>query len=984
MKKVLIVDDNDDNLYLLKSLLEEEGFTVTAAKNGQQALDMALIDPSDLIISDILMPVMDGYMLCRKCKEDERLRRIPFLFYTATYTEPKDEAFALSLGADRFILKPQEPEALIRILQETWDKQSTAEPMVPQPLGEEMEFFRNYNEVLFTKFEKKMLDLETANRKLKCLEEQYRLSFENMTDIVWTIDTDCIIRKMSPSVERMLGYQSQDFIGRSVSDLTKILAPESIERAMADINQVLQGHIIPAAVYSLIAKDGAVKVGEISGAPIRRNGDIVGMVSVTRDITERRQIEAALQESEEKYRLLFNNASEAILVIHAGVIAFANPEASRISGYPIDTLLLKPFTEFIHPEDREMVYAYYRKRIAGEELPANYAFRIETSDGSVKWVVVSVALVDWAGSKATLNFLHDITGQRLAEEALRESEGKYHSLFENLQDAALLTMPDGSILEANHAASQMFGRSLEELRAVGRNGVVDVTDPRLPPALEERARKGRAHGKITMLRADGKKFLADITSTIFIDRNGQLKTSMIIRDITERKKAEEALRESENRYRRVFHDHPAVKFIIDPDTGSIIEANAAAANYYGWSRDHLQKMKIQEISTLPPEEVREGIEKTRIMKRAHFESRHRRADGSIRDVEVFSGKIEVKGKALLHSIIHDITERKRAEADLRKSEARFRSYFELPLIGIAVTSPEKGWLEGNERLSSVIGYSWEELKEMTWSELTYPEDLDADVAQFQRILAGEIDSYMLDKRFIRKDGAVIWTSLAVGCVRKEDGAVDYFVVLLEDISDRKESVNRLRKSLGATVQAMAVTVETRDPYTAGHQRRVSDLARAIAMEMGLSNDQIDGIRMAAVIHDLGKLSVPAELLSMPRKLTEIEISLIKTHARSGYDILKNIEFPWPIARMVLEHHERMDGSGYPQGLTGDGILMESRILSVADVVEAMASHRPYRPALGIDVALEEIEKNRGIFYDDAVANACLRLFRERGHKFDET
>jgi HD-GYP domain-containing protein (c-di-GMP phosphodiesterase class II) len=151
--------------------------------------------------------------------------------------------------------------------------------------------------------------------------------------------------------------------------------------------------------------------------------------------------------------------------------------------------------------------------------------------------------------------------------------------------------------------------------------------------------------------------------------------------------------------------------------------------------------------------------------------------------------------------------------------------------------------------------------------------------------------------------------------------------------------------------------------------------------MKLPVDQIDGIRMAAAIHDLGKISVPAEILSKPTKLTALEFSLIKAHAQTGYDILKDIDFPWPVARIVLEHHERMDGSGYPNGLTGDNLL-ESRILSVADVVEAMASHRPYRTGLGIDAALEEIEKNRGTLYDHAVADACLRLFREKGFKLE--
>ena len=200
-----------------------------------------------------------------------------------------------------------------------------------------------------------------------------------------------------------------------------------------------------------------------------------------------------------------------------------------------------------------------------------------------------------------------------------------------------------------------------------------------------------------------------------------------------------------------------------------------------------------------------------------------------------------------------------------------------------------------------------------------------------------------------------------------------------DITDRR-SVDRIRKALGGTVQAIAVTVEARDPYTAGHQRRVADLARAIATEMNLPIDIIDGIRMAAAIHDLGKISVPAEILSKPTKLKKTEFDLIKEHSQSGYDILKDIDFPWPVARIVLEHHERMNGSGYPNGLTGDNILMESRIIAVADVVESMGSHRPYRPSLGIEAALEEIEKNRGTLYDADAVNACLRVFREKGYQ----
>ncbi len=186
--------------------------------------------------------------------------------------------------------------------------------------------------------------------------------------------------------------------------------------------------------------------------------------------------------------------------------------------------------------------------------------------------------------------------------------------------------------------------------------------------------------------------------------------------------------------------------------------------------------------------------------------------------------------------------------------------------------------------------------------------------------------------------------------------------------------------MGDTVRAVARTVEMRDPYTAGHQQRVAELSRVVAEEMGLTDDEAEGIYLGAFIHDTGKICIPAEILAMPRRLTDIEMEIIQSHPENGYQILKEIDFPWPVARIVLEHHERLDGSGYPRGLRGEEISLEARIVCVADVVEAMASNRPYRPGLGIEKALGEISENRGILYDPNAVDACLRLFKEKGYQ----
>jgi PAS domain S-box-containing protein/putative nucleotidyltransferase with HDIG domain len=337
------------------------------------------------------------------------------------------------------------------------------------------------------------------------------------------------------------------------------------------------------------------------------------------------------------------------------------------------------------------------------------------------------------------------------------------------------------------------------------------------------------------------------------------------------------------------------------------------------------------------------------------------------------------------AVVHNITERKLAEEALRKSEEKYR--FLVDNANDAIFIAQDGMIKfPNPKTLETLGYSQNELNKIHYMDLVHPDDR-AFLAEIRQEVEGNKHTPSgLTIRVITRSGEEIWAQISsVPIVWEDRPATLNFV---RDITVQKNaeeelrnSVDKLRKITGATIQAMAQTVEVRDPYTAGHQKRVADLARAIATRMGLSSDRVDGIRMAGAIHDIGKISVPAEILSKPGLLTPLEFSLIKTHAQIGYDILKDIEFPWDIATMVLQHHERLDGSGYPQGVTGERILLEARILTVADVVEAMASHRPYRPSLGMDKALEEIKDKRGRFYDPDVVDACLRLFSENKFTF---
>jgi PAS domain S-box-containing protein/putative nucleotidyltransferase with HDIG domain len=250
-------------------------------------------------------------------------------------------------------------------------------------------------------------------------------------------------------------------------------------------------------------------------------------------------------------------------------------------------------------------------------------------------------------------------------------------------------------------------------------------------------------------------------------------------------------------------------------------------------------------------------------------------------------------------------------------------------------------------------------------------------------------SRTLDLELIHKNGSLVPVEVKYTFLRDAEGRPVEVLAIARDISERKQaleeakqSTERLLRAMEHAIQAMTIVVEMRDPHTAGHQQRATQLACAIADEMGLSKEQIDGLRLAGLIHDIGKVRVPAEILMNPDGLSEPEFMMIRAHPRLGYEILRTIDFPWPVAQIVLQHHERMNGSGYPSGLSGEDIVMEARILGVADVVDAMASHRPYRPALGINKALAEISQNKGVLYDSRVVDACLTLFRDRKFKFE--
>jgi len=467
-------------------------------------------------------------------------------------------------------------------------------------------------------------------------------------------------------------------------------------------------------------------------------------------------------------------------------------------------------------------------------------------------------------------------------------------------------------------------------------------------------------------------------------------SSQVARSI-ERKRAEEALRRSEQRLSLHIQKTPLA--VIEWDTDfRVLHWNRAAEQIFGYTA---AEAAGQHASFIIPDRCKAHVDMiwTDLMANKGGErsaNENVTKDGRTITCEWYNTPlIDGSGRVIgAASLAQDVSERVRTETALRDSEELYRRLIaSIPDLiirtdlggNIVFANEVAARMNGDKDTHGLIG--------LNVFNFVAPEDREKALTASQRMFDKKIGPQEIALVF--RDGNRIPFEIDGAILRNAEQEPYGVVYLCRNITERKraetdlrEGLTKLRATLKASIDSLSSAIEMRDPYTAGHQERVTRLARAIALEMGLSEERVEAIEIAGVIHDIGKLYVPAEILSKPTKLTDLEYALIKMHAQAGYTILSKIDFPWPIARIVHEHHELVNGSGYPQGLAGKDILLEAKIICVADVVEAMSSHRPYRPALGIGAALDEITQKRGILFEREVVDACLRLFREKHFKFD--
>jgi PAS domain S-box-containing protein/putative nucleotidyltransferase with HDIG domain len=717
------------------------------------------------------------------------------------------------------------------------------------------------------------------------------------------------------------------------------------------------------------------------------------------NVNRRERTEEKLYQEEQGFRAFVEHSSDIIVIVNReGIITYINPAVEIVLGFKPEERIGASGFELVHPNDMKFLADSFNTLARDTNSPIIQGeMRLRHKDGSWRKVEgVGSNLIHNNVVEAVIVNYRDITERKQTEKALRQSEEKYRTFIETIQDGYYEIDLNGKYTFVNDVICEHLQYSREEL--IGKDNRLYQTKEnakKVYHAFKEVYLTGKSVKAFEMevIRKDGTIRISEVSISLIRNAEGNpIAFRGTSRDITGRKLIEEALRQSEEKYRTILEDIQEGYFEVD-FAGNFTSFNDSLCLFLGYSKEELMGMNNRQYTDKEhSKKLFQAFNKVYNTGKPTegFDWQIIRKDGTKRYVEasVSLQKDSSDKPTGFRGIARDVTDRKKVEDALKNSELKYRNIFENAVEGIYQSTIEGRFITANAALARMAGYDSSEefiesIKDIGTQFYVHPKDRKKliETSKAKDFVNG------FEVEFYKKDGSIFWGVINARTVKDEQGKILYIEGLIEDITIRKhaeeqlhQTLESLRKAVGTTIQVLITASEARDPYTAGHQKMVADLACAIAIEMGLAQEKIEGIRMAGSIHDIGKLSIPAEILSKPTNLSEIEFSLIKEHAQSGYEMLKDVESPWPLAEIVYQHHERMNGSGYPRNLKGNEILMESRILAVADVVEAMASHRPYRPTLGIEAALEEIEKNKGILYDDAVADACLRLFREKGYQ----
>ncbi len=915
---------------------------------------------------------------------------------------------------------------------------SVSVPREYAPIREEQELLRELaDDVSFA-----LHDLEEEEERRRA-QEALRESEVSYQSIVETSHAGIIVVDeayrcvyANDELGRLLGRNRGEILGR---DFREFLDEKSRDLVAERYRRRQRGEEVPSRYeFSVVRKDGEKRRVEASVTVVRDSAGRVRTIAQLLDITDRVQAEERLKESEERYRSLIedvlDSSSVGIFILDSQFrVVWINRALERYFGLRRE--------EVIGRDKRELIRTRIKDIFADPDGFAEKVLSSYDNDTYVQHFECHVLpgpgreerwLNHWSqpirsGRYAGGRVEHytDITDRKRLETSLEESEELMRLLIHTSPDAIFSVDPDGRFLSVNRVMMERLGYSEEEfLRMNVRDVISPESLPRLAPRIK-RVLSGEAlhePGEYEVVGKDGQRLWIAVNSAP-LRKNGEILGFLgIARDVTEQVELQ----------RRLSAIHAlGRKFILFQDPEKIARTAVEAARELLGMEDCSLYLVDEGGSRLSLEaclrEVPDGLRELPLDSERGIVAAAARAGETIylpdvaQDPRYLPGRadnrsevcvpLKVRGRVIgvlnaesptldafnsgdrrLLETLADATavalENARLFTSLRRSEEQFRSVAESAADAIIIGDSEGRIVFWNKAAREIFGYTAEEMVGRSITVLM-PERFRRAFSERmeQRRKSGEIPPAhrRVVRTGLRKDGTEFPAEISYAAWNA--GGETFYAAVIRDVSERmaaedalRESYERLRRTLEGIIEALGAAIELRDPYTAGHQQRVAELAVAIAEEMGLPADMVVGLHYACLVHDIGKLAVPAEILAKPSALTDAEFTLIKFHPRQAYEILKEIDFPWPVADIVLQHHERLDGSGYPRGLKDGEIVLEARIIAVADVVEAMSSHRPYRPALGIETALAEIKAKRGKLYDPEVVDACVSVF-EKGFSF---
>ena len=812
-----------------------------------------------------------------------------------------------------------------------------------------------------------------AKKNLKNNEDHFRSIVDRAVDAIININSSGKIVYVNKSICSAFDYKEADLLGKNVTMLMPKKYRAEHKRSMGRFLKTHKPHIIGKTVELVgIKSDGTEFPIELSLSVLQDKEGIL-FTGIIRDVSERKQWREQL---ETLSRFPSENPSPVFRITSDGHVQYAN-EASK--------------AQFAFLKKTKKVVPAFWQEVAENALVTNKAQKNLKIESDKK--IFSFTIAPLSAGESVNFYGIDITEEERVNIEIRNTSARLRRAQKIAKMGFLSWDLKNGQIELSEEASDIFGFGPKK-RLAKPDALLKKIYPEDLEYVQENlnmALRGEKTFDIDhrIVLPDGQIKWVYTQGELICKPKGKAKTLIgTVVDITDRKEIESRLLEEEKRYRTLIESSAECicqldlkgNFLFMNPTG--LESHAIATN------DELQKLCCFDLAEPAYHKVlKDTLKAAKTGEIQKFEYESETVDGLRWFESIMAPITDSSGKITSFiRLSNDITDRKKMEDELLESEKSYRTLVESSAECICQLD-----LKGNFLFMNPTGLkghditSNDELKKMNCCDLAEPAYHKVLKDTLKAAKTGEIQKFEYESETV--DG-IRWFESIMAPITDSSGKITSFIRLSNDVTDRKEKESlrrdnqeKMTRTLEGAVRALSITTALRDPYTVGHQERVSKLCCAIGEELGFSEDRLAGLRTAAELHDVGKVHVPAEILTKPGAISEHEFKIIQYHVQAGFDILEDIDFPWAVEDFVVQHHERLNGSGYPNGLKEKDILEEAKIIAVADVVEAMSSRRPYRAGLGIGVALKEISKNKGVLYDPKVVEVCLKLFRKKGFDF---